>query len=91
MLMGEDIIFNVISGVGPFSHELYRHMFEIMNALEMPYDMHNCISLYKVLPCTKDEFQLDMIQQKVGLKMIMFVVSISRILIMVNYRNVNLL
>lgn len=57
MLMGEDIIFNVISGVGPFSHELYRHMFEIMNALEMPYDMHNCISLYKVLPCTKDEFQ----------------------------------
>lgn len=56
MLVSEDIPFNVISGVGPFSHELYRHLFEIFDALEMPYDMNNCITLYKVLPCNKDEW-----------------------------------
>lgn len=56
MLMSEDIIFNVISGVGPFSHELYKHLFEIFNALEMPYDIANCTTLYKVLPCNKEEF-----------------------------------
>ena len=57
MLMSEDMTFNVISGVAPFAHELYRHLFEIFDALEMPYDMANCKTLYKVLPCNKDEWQ----------------------------------
>lgn len=56
MLMQEDIVFNVISGVGPFSHELYRHMFDIFDALEVPYDMRLCINLYKVLPCNREEY-----------------------------------
>lgn len=56
MLMSEDIIFNVISGVGPFQHELYRHLFAVFTALEMPYDMASCLALHKVLPCNKEEF-----------------------------------
>lgn len=56
MLMSEDIIFNVISGVKPFAHELYKHIFGVFDALEMPYDMSSCTHLYKVLPCNKEEF-----------------------------------
>lgn len=56
MLMSEGITFNVISGVGAFEHELYRHLFGIFDALEMPYDMGTCLNLYKVLPCNKEEY-----------------------------------
>ena len=56
MLMSEDIVFNVISGVGAFGHELYKHLISVFTALEMPYDMKSCLSLYKVLPCNREEF-----------------------------------
>ena len=39
----------------PFSHEYYRHVFDILNALEMPFDRQASINLYKVLPCSKSK------------------------------------
>ena len=53
LLEEEDVPFHVISGSLPFSHELYRHVISIMNALEQPYDRYLSINLYKVLPCSR--------------------------------------
>lgn len=45
-----------LQGALPFSHDVYRHMFSILNALELPYDREVCINLYKVLPCSRNQF-----------------------------------
>lgn len=56
MLMEEDIPFNVISGDKAFSYELYRHLFGVLDALEMPCDVQVYYQLYKVLPCSRNAF-----------------------------------
>lgn len=45
--------FNSLQGVLPFSHEIYRHLISILNALEAPYNRDASLNLYKVLPCSK--------------------------------------
>lgn len=57
MLEEHDIPFNVISGMMPFSHELYYHVLQVLNCLEMPNDRHLALNLYKVLPCTREQLQ----------------------------------
>lgn len=56
MLVEEDLPFNVLSGDHAFSYELYRHLFSVLDALEMPYDAKIYSALYKVLPCTREAF-----------------------------------
>lgn len=53
MLEEKKIPFNSLQQSGPFQHELYRHVFSVIEALEMPYDREAALNLYKVLPCTK--------------------------------------
>ena len=56
MLVEEDIQFNVINSVGAFGHELYRHLLNILDSLEMSNDRNVYVNLYKVLPCKRDDF-----------------------------------
>lgn len=44
-----------LQGTLPFSHEYYRHVFDVLNALELPYDREQSINLYKVLPCSRNK------------------------------------
>ena len=53
MLEEKRIPFNSLQGSEPFQHELYRHVFSVIEALEMPYDREASLNLYKVLPCTR--------------------------------------
>ena len=39
----------------PYSYELYRHVMDVLNALEMPYEREVYINLYKALPCKKSD------------------------------------
>ena len=55
MLERLKIPFNVISGYQPFDHELFRHVFDVLNILFRPYDREYVINLYKVLPIGKNE------------------------------------
>lgn len=54
-LANADIPFYVISGYKPYSHELYKHLFNVLNILEMPGDSTCLLNLYKVLPISKAE------------------------------------
>lgn len=56
MLAENNISINCIRANAPYSHELYGHFLEILNALEMPRDRNYYKSLYKVLPCKKTEW-----------------------------------
>lgn len=56
VLEEENIPFHSLQQTQPFSHELYRHMFSVLDALEMPYDRDVTINLYKVLPCSRKDF-----------------------------------
>ena len=47
--------FYVISGYTPFSHELYKHLFNVLDLLLMPGDSLCLLNLYKVLPIKKAE------------------------------------
>lgn len=42
--------FNIISGYKPFSHELYRHVIDVLDILYRPYDREYAKNLYKILP-----------------------------------------
>ena len=42
--------FHILSGYKPFSHEIYRHMIDILDLLYMPYDREYLINLYKICP-----------------------------------------
>lgn len=55
ILEEENIPFHSLQAAQPFSHELYRHVFDILNALEMPYSREAALNLYKVLPCSRKE------------------------------------
>lgn len=55
MLEEANIPFNVLSGYRPFTHELYKHVFSIMDLLEQPFDRALMINLYKVLPCSRTQ------------------------------------
>lgn len=55
MLEEKRIPFNSLQGSEPFQHELYRHVFSVIEALEMPYDREASLNLYKVLPCTRTQ------------------------------------
>lgn len=58
-LANADIPFYVISGYKPYSHELYKHLFNILDLMEMPADSHCLLNLYKVLPISKaDNYRL---------------------------------
>lgn len=50
-----DIPFNVLSGYQVFSHELYKHIDDVMNVIYRPYDRFSLLNLYKILPLTKAE------------------------------------
>lgn len=50
-----DIPFNVLSGYQVFSHELYKHIDDVMNVIYRPYDRFSLLNLYKILPLTKSE------------------------------------
>ncbi|WP_394862075.1 ATP-dependent helicase [Paraclostridium bifermentans] len=47
------IDFNIISGYKPFSHELYRHVTDILDMLYRPYDREYVKNMYKILPYIK--------------------------------------
>ena len=55
LLEEHGIPFNILSGFKPFTHELYRHVFHILDLLEQPYDRDLMINLYKVLPCSRTQ------------------------------------
>lgn len=55
MLQREGITFNCLSGYKPYGHELYRHVFDILNILEQPYDRILMLNLYKVLPVNRQQ------------------------------------
>ena len=44
------LAFHVLSGYKPFSHEIYRHIIDILDMLYMPYDREYLINLYKICP-----------------------------------------
>ena len=54
-LANADIPFYVISGYQPFSHELYKHLFNVLDLMLMPGDSLCLLNLYKVLPIKKAE------------------------------------
>lgn len=53
VLEQEEITFNVISGSQPLTHELYRHVISVLDALEQPRNRLLALNLYKVLPCSR--------------------------------------
>lgn len=55
MLQQEGITFNCLSGYRPYGHELYRHVFDVLNILEQPYDRILMLNLYKVLPISRQQ------------------------------------
>jgi len=55
MLEGAGIPFYSIQGTKPFSHELYRHVMDVLDALELPYSREASLNLYKVLPCSRKQ------------------------------------
>ena len=55
MLADEEIPFHVLSGYTPYTHEIYTHLFHIMDLLEMPLDPYCHLNLYKVLPVSKND------------------------------------
>ena len=57
LLESEGIPFNIISGFSPFSHELYKHMTDVLDMLYMPYDREYQLNLYKVLPFKREDAQ----------------------------------
>ena len=54
-LANADVPFYVISGYQPFSHELYKHLFNVLDLMLMPGDSLCLLNLYKVLPIKKAE------------------------------------
>ena len=54
-LANSGVPFYVISGYTPFSHELYKHLFNVLDLLLMPGDSLCLLNLYKVLPIKKAE------------------------------------
>lgn len=52
-LANEHIAFHIISGYTAYTHELYRHMFDVLYALWRPVDSNLQLNLYKVLPIDK--------------------------------------
>ena len=55
LLEEKGIPFHVIRGRQPLSHELYRHVMDVLNVLCMPCDRMALLNLYKVLPCSRDK------------------------------------
>lgn len=49
--------FHIIRGRSPLSHELYKHVVDVLNILEMPCDREVLRNIYKVLPCSKRQIQ----------------------------------
>lgn len=47
------INFHILSGYAPFSHEMYKHMIDILDALYRPNDRDYSKNLYKLLPIIK--------------------------------------
>ena len=54
-LANADIPFYVISCYQLFSHELYKHLFNVLDLMMMPGDSLCLLNLYKVLPIMKAE------------------------------------
>lgn len=54
-LANADIPFYVLSGYTPYSHELYKHLFNVLSLMESPGDSICLLNLYKVLPISKAE------------------------------------
>lgn len=55
LLAENNIAFNVISGYNPYTHELYRHVMDVMEILYRPMDQYAQLNLYKALPIKKNE------------------------------------
>ena len=56
ILAEQEIPINCVKAFRPYEHELYTHVLQVMNALEMPCDRAVYKNLWKVLPCKKTEF-----------------------------------
>lgn len=52
-LTDNGINFHILSGYAPFSHEMYKHMIDILDALYRPTDRDYSKNLYKLLPIIK--------------------------------------
>ena len=55
ILEKNNISFHVIRGYGAFSHELYKHVVDVLDIVYRPYDRDCLLNLYKVLPINKNE------------------------------------
>lgn len=60
LLNDEGIPMNVISGYQPYQHELYQHVFDVLNALAFPVDANYSLNLYKALPVSSDKLAADL-------------------------------
>jgi DNA helicase-2/ATP-dependent DNA helicase PcrA len=59
MLEARGIAFNTLSGYSPFSHELYKHVTDVLDLLYDPAEQHSHLCLHKVLPIkSKDLFEI---------------------------------
>ena len=54
-LAEHNIPFHVISGYHAYTHELYRHVTDVLNVLDRPMDMYAQLNLYKVLPVKREQ------------------------------------
>lgn len=54
-LCDNGITCHVSKGYHAYSHELYRHVLDVLRLLERPKDMYLQLNLYKCLPIKKDE------------------------------------
>lgn len=54
-LCDNGITCHVSKGYHAYSHELYRHVLDVLRILERPKDMYLQLNLYKCLPIKKDE------------------------------------
>lgn len=55
LLADKGIPFHVLSGYFPYTHELYNHVFQVMDILECPMDPQCHLNLFKVLPASKND------------------------------------
>lgn len=54
-LADNGLIFHVLSGYHSFTHELYRHVLDVLRLLKRPLDMECMLNLYKVTPLKREQ------------------------------------
>lgn len=54
-LADSGLIFHVLSGYHSYTHELYRHVFDVLRMLRRPLDLDCMLNLYKATPLKREQ------------------------------------